>query len=362
VSLLSRYAVWETASHAGGGFAVVLAIFLTTRLGDLLADAAVGSLPGGVIAELLALRTVMALPSLLPAVLYLGVLLGLSRLSRDHELTALEACGVAPHRVHRAILWFAAAVSTVVAFLSFNGRPWAAASFNGVRDQAVAQAGLDNLTPGRFYETDAELQEVVFAESRSPSEPQYLENVFVQRRTAKGITVYTAERVRETRDGASGFRFLLLLDGAQYDLDPEGRRQEITRYQSLTLRSPIRMVESDLGAEKTLSARALFRSGNPKDSAELQWRAAMPVSALLLSLLAIPLGHTDPRRGRYANIFPAVLLYIAYRYLLGMAKNWVADGTLPELPGVWLVHGAFLVLAVVSLRYHRRVAQARTAG
>src|SRR5438128_2006933 len=77
--LLDRYVAREVASHAFGGFVVVLAIFLVTRTSTLLSDAAVGSLPGGVLALLLALRTVMALPSLLPAVVYLGVLLAMNR-------------------------------------------------------------------------------------------------------------------------------------------------------------------------------------------------------------------------------------------------------------------------------------------
>src|SRR6476620_1612976 len=126
VRILDRYVVREIATSALAGFAVVLAIFLVTRLSTLLSDAAVGSLPGGVVALLLGLRTVMALPSLLPAVLYLGVLLAMNRLSRDRELLAMEASVVTPGRLERTVLALAVCAAAGIAVLSFNGRPWAA--------------------------------------------------------------------------------------------------------------------------------------------------------------------------------------------------------------------------------------------
>ena len=80
--------------------------------------------------------------------------------------------------------------------LSFTGRPWAAARFNEVRDRAIADSGLDDIMPGVFYELQSAAHEVVFAESRSATEPEYLENVFVQRRTPTGIAVFSARRAR----------------------------------------------------------------------------------------------------------------------------------------------------------------------
>jgi len=78
MSTLSRYVIKETAAHAAAGLLVVLGVFVVTRLTTLLNDAAVGSLPGDVVLELLALRTVMALPSLLPAVLYTALMVMLA--------------------------------------------------------------------------------------------------------------------------------------------------------------------------------------------------------------------------------------------------------------------------------------------
>lgn len=112
--------------------------------------------------------------------------------------------------------------------------------------------------------------------------------------------------------------------------------------------------------QKARSTLALLRSDAPADIAELQWRLAMPVSALLLVLIALPLSRVDPYRGKYAKLFAAILLYMAYRHLLGAAKDWVAHGTLPPFPGIWGVHALCLAgilagfAAVPAARWWRR--------
>ena len=355
VPLLDRYVAREVATHALGGFAVVLAIFLVTRLSTLLSDAAVGSLPGNVLALLLGLRTVMALPSLLPAVLYLGVLLAMNRLSRDRELLAMETAGVTPGRLERGVLGVGLCAAVAIAVLSFTGRPWAAARFNEVRDRAIADSGLDNLTPGVFYELQTAAHEVVFAESRSASAPEYLENVFVQRRTDEGIAVFSAKRAVESRDATAGFRNLVLEDGYQYELDPNGEKHQVTQFERLAMQVPLAPPEQDSSVEKSLSFGALASTRDPEAVAELQWRSAMPVSALLLCLLAVPLGRVDARSGRAARVLVAALLYVVYRTLLGTAKTWVADGVLPPLPGLWVVHAACLLVAIGLGRAQRMV-------
>jgi lipopolysaccharide export system permease protein len=344
--LLDRYVAREVASHAFGGFVVVLAIFLVTRLNTLLSEAAVGSLPGGVLAMLLLLRTVMALPSLAPAVAYLGVLLAINRLSRDRELVAMAASGLTPGRLERTVLACALCAAAGVAVLSFTSRPWAAARFNDVRARAIADAGLDDITPGVFYELHSAAREVVFAESRSPSDPEYLENVFVQRRSDDGLAVFSARRAIETRDPVHGMRTLILEDGYQYDLSIDGDKQTVTQFERLAMQVPLAPNEPDLAVEKSLPLGALFATRDPEAVAELQWRSAMPISTLLLCLLAVSLGRTNPRQRPTMRVFLAVLLYVAYRALLGTARSWVADGVFPPVPGLWLVHGVCLLVAI----------------
>jgi lipopolysaccharide export system permease protein len=94
---------------------------------------------------------------------------------------------------------------------------------------------------------------------------------------------------------------------------------------------------------------ALWRATSGESRAELQWRFAMPLASVVLALFAIPFGRIDPRYGRTVNVFFAIVIYVVYRNLLGMAKNWVDNGSIPAFPGVWLVHVVALLSAVPLL-------------
>jgi lipopolysaccharide export system permease protein len=350
-AVLPRYLVREILLHALGVLAVVLATFLVRRFGSLLGEVADAPLPLSMIAELLSLRTIMALPSLLPAVLYASVLLGLGRLYRDNEMTALAACGVGPAHTWKTVVGFSLVGAALIGALSFSLRPWAASRYRDVKREAVAGADLGSLAPGRFYELDSSGELVVFAERRSRSEPDTMEGVFVQDRTGGRLSVLYSERAVEHRDERRGHRFLQLLDGHRYELRPAGGGFEITSYESyeeLVLRTELPGVMRS-EPEEFGSPLSLLGSSDRLDVAELQWQLAMPVSAVLLALLALPLSRTDPRHGRSAKLFLALLLYMVYRHLLGAAKEWVANGTVAPYPGVWAVHAACLAVALALI-------------
>ena len=355
-AVLPRYLVREILLNALGVLAVVLAIFLVRRFGSLLGEAADAPLPLSMIGELLSLRTLMALPSLLPAALYAAVLLALGRLHRDNEMTALAACGVGPSHTWRTVLAFSLLGAAVVGALSFSVRPWAASRFRDVRREAMAGADLGSLAPGRFYELDSEGELVVFAERRSRTERATMEGVFVQDRRNGRLSVLYSDKAIEHRDERHGYRFLQLLDGHRYELRPAKDGFEISTYESyeeLVLRTQLPGVMQP-DAEDTRSPFGLLGSSERLDVAELQWQLAMPISTILLALLALPLSRTDHRQGRSARLFVAILLYLLYRNLLGAAKEWVGNGTVAPYPGMWAVHAGCLAVIVALIALDAR--------
>src|SRR5215468_7676058 len=353
MSILSRYTVKEILSHLVGVMLIVVAVFMVSHFTEFLGDAAEGDVPAGLLLNLLALRTIMALPSLLPAALYIAALLALGRLTDDNELTALGACGVAPRRIYAAVIGFAVFAAAVAAGLSFWARPWAAVTFHALRDHAAQEAGVGQMRPGRFYQLKSTAEQAVFAEARSATDPKFVENVFVEQRDAQGISVLSAARATEVIDAQLGYRFLRLFDGYRYDLGTDAKELEITAYEELVIRTPLESTAPESSQNHHLSAAELARSANPEDAAELQWRIASPVSAFLLVLLAIPLSRISPRRGQYTKLFVAIALYLAYGQLLGITKKWVANGVWPPLPGTWIVHLLCLVIALTLLAVPR---------
>jgi lipopolysaccharide export system permease protein len=249
------------------------------------------------------------------------------------------------------VLVFACVVAAGIGVLSYSTRPWAANEMQIVEKRAALEVSADSMSAGRFYELGGEAEQVVFAENRSPVDPQVLQHVFVQYRKGSELSILYSEEALVQRDEASHYRFLRLLDGYRYDLRPDKQEYEITSFEEFVIRTPVRTMLDEEPEQKARPTSELFDSPELRDRSELQWRLSMPVSALILAVLAIPLSRVDPRQGKYAKILLAILLYTVYRQLLSTSKSWVADGDLPVFPGMWIIH--VVTLAIALLFYTR---------
>ena len=97
----------------------------------------------------------------------------------------------------------------------------------------------------------------------------------------------------------------------------------------------------------------LLSEPTPLNLAEIMWRIGLPIVALMVSLLAIPLACVNPRVGRSFSLIVAVLLFAFYLNVLNTVQAYVQQGGLGFNVGVWVV-GALFLLLVVAL-FTRRV-------
>jgi lipopolysaccharide export system permease protein len=73
---------------------------------------------------------------------------------------------------------------------------------------------------------------------------------------------------------------------------------------------------------------------------ELFWRLSLPLSALVLCMLAVPLGAVHPRAGRGWHILFAMLVFFTYYQLSSLGQTWVAQGRFGVLQLLLILHGA----------------------
>jgi lipopolysaccharide export system permease protein len=86
------------------------------------------------------------------------------------------------------------------------------------------------------------------------------------------------------------------------------------------------------------------------ERAELFWRISVPVSALVLTLIAVPLAYVNPRVGRSVNLVAAALLYMLYSNCLNIVQSLIAQGKLDFWAGLVLPHAIALLVVVVLFR------------
>jgi lipopolysaccharide export system permease protein len=308
----------------------------------VLGQAAASGFPVEIVMTLIGLTTLQQLTVLVPIGLFLGIVLALGRLYHESEMTAMTACGVGPLRVYRPIALLAVVVALLLAVLSYRIVPAAWTKSSDLRNEATRAAQFGALEPGRFR-SFAGGDAVFYAERVEPTGELF--GVFVQRSIGDKIEVAMAERAVQ-RGAGQPEQLFILYDGRRYEGVPGAPNWRIVEFREHGI--PVRLPDAKTGKSKIemKSTTALLDSEDPKDRAELAWRTAVPVMALVLMVLAVPLSRLRPRQGRFARVAFAVLAYFVYSNLLAAVRVWIQKDSPAGQLGLWWVH--LLPLAVAG--------------
>ncbi|MGH8280117.1 MAG: LPS export ABC transporter permease LptF, partial [Gammaproteobacteria bacterium] len=322
-------------------------ILMSNRFALLLGDAAAGRVPRDTVFALLGLASVNYFIVVIPVALFLAVMLALGRLYRDSEMTTLAACGVGPGQVYRPLMLIAVVLAALLAVLALQVAPWAQRTTTVIKSYAQHNAQVGDLASGSFKE-DLHGRGVLYAASVSRN-GRALQDVFMAGPNGPRQDVITAVSGTRVLHGEHGAGTLVLHDGYRYDGIPGQADFRIVKFTANSIRlSP---VVPALGPESysAMPTPALLRAHTPGAASEFQWRLSVPLSALLLVFLAVPLAHTNPRRGRYGRLLVAILAYVIYTNLLGVARVWLDRGVVPASVGVWWVLVLLLAAALAML-------------
>ena len=341
----------ELTHSAAGVFVALFAIMATTQLIRLLAEAAAGKVSPGAVVALLGFTALNYLPILLSLSMFVAILLTLSRCYRDSEMVVWFSSGLSLTAWVRPVLVFAAPLLFAIAVLSFFLSPWALSQSAEFRQKLSARADVSQVSPGAFQEA-RNAERVIFVEAVA-DDASLVRNVFVSslQNQRLGVTM-AATGHQET--AANGDRFMVLENGRRYEVEPGTAEFRILEFDRYALRIETREAQGIERTPRYLSTRDLIRNPQPDNQAELLWRIGIPLSTVVLILLAIPLSFVNPRVGRSANLFLALCLYMIYSNLLSISQAWVAQGKLSFVLGTLSVH--LLMLALLPILFYRRIA------
>lgn len=333
----------DLVNLAGVIFATLFTIMVTTTLIRLLGRAAGGSVDTGSVVPLIAFSSVNFLPVLLVLTLYMAVLVALSRAYRDSEMVIWFATGQSIVAWVRPVLSFAMPFVFLTALVALVVAPWAAHQTSLYQKRFEQREDVSQISPGQFRES-ASANRVFFVESVSDDQT-VVRNVFVSQTDGERRTLVVSATGRIQTE-ANGDRFLVLEKGRRYDGlhgKPEYKLMEFERYGVRLDPKESALSEDSSKIKNTLE---LVFDPTARNLAELLWRISLPVSAIMLALLAIPISAVNPRIGRSINLIFALLLYVLYNNLVSLAQGWVAQGKLQFPVGLVIVH---LGLGVVIL-------------
>jgi lipopolysaccharide export system permease protein len=343
--IFHRALLREFAQLATAVFLSLFLIAITTRLVRLLGQAAGGKIPTDAVIAFLGFFALNALPVLISLTLFVTVLLTLTRSYRDSEMVIWFNAGQSLAAWIRPVLTFALPLVALVALLSTVIAPWSVRMGEQFRSRVEARDDAARLDPGVFIESRSK-ERVFFVES-SGDAPGEVRNVFVNS-VQHGRSGVMASRRGRLETAPNGDRFIVLLDGHRYEGVPGEAEYRVMEFERYAARVEAKAGDEPVPTHKSLSTLALLRDPTPLNLSEIVWRVGVPLSALLLALLAVPMSFVNPRAGRSANLVFALLAYLVYYNLLSVSQARVAQERLDFALGVWLVHGAVL-LALLAL-------------
>ena len=347
--IFQRSLLREFANLAVAVFLSLFLIALTIRLIRLLGHAAGGKIPSETVVAFLGFNALSLLPILLSLTLFITVLLELSRGWRDSEMMIWLNSGLSLTAWVKPVLIFAAPLVLVIALLSFFIAPWSAQMSEQYRSRIDSRDDISRVQPGAFGESRSR-ERVFFVESIA-GDKQTVQNVFVNSIQHKRTGVMMSER-GFSEYAPNGDRFLVLLSGRRYEGTPGEADFRTLEFERYATRIQTKEGDEPVATHKSTSTLGLIANPTRVNLGELLWRIGMPVSALLLALLAIPLSFVNPRAGRSVNLLFALLLYIMYSNLLSVSQARVAQGKLAFGIGWWLVHAIMLAVLVALFARH----------
>ena len=364
--ILTRYILGEVVSHALIGAAVFTFVLFTRDLGRILELVVRNSAPLPSVAQIFFYTVPVALTYTIPMGVLVGILIGLSRLAADSEITAMRASGIGVWTFLRIVSIF-----VVVAWLLAVG--------NSVYLAPRSLAALGQLQNRlRSSQASFEVQPRVFYEG-FPKIVLYVQDVKAVPGAAIWKGVFLADlsnplspRISLAREGILVSQGpdavdLHLRDGTTHEADPKSPdRYEISTFHSSDIPIQIPSGQNGQGQEPvTVSQMPVAdllhatRAGDPMTrrwtAIEYHRRLSLPTACIVLALVGIPLGLSSKRGGKSSGFVLTILLVFLYYSISLVGVSLARQGRLSPAAGVWLADAAFLMGGVFLLwRSERR--------
>src|SRR5713101_7551417 len=150
--ILTRYILREVTSHAVIGAAIFTFVLFTRDLGRILELVVRASAPLPSVAEIFLYTVPLALAYTIPISVLVGILIGLSRLAADSEITAMRASGLGVWSFLRVISIFVVAAWLLALANSVYLAPRSLAALDGLQNRLKSSQVSFEVQPRVFYE------------------------------------------------------------------------------------------------------------------------------------------------------------------------------------------------------------------
>lgn len=353
--IIRRYLAKEVMLTLLALMLIILLIFFSNQFMSYLGRAVRGHIPVIFIAKLMFLELPTLLTLLLPLGLFLSFLLAYGRLYADSEMVVLKASGFGQNALLQLSLWCCLPVVLSTLIMMF----WLSPRIFQERAVLLHDAGISTM-----------IQTLSSAEFRSLSHGRdvvYIEHINKGQKEAEGIFLARLDKenghnkwlltlaqkarlIEQSKKNA----YVLLEHGQTLEAQIGSGELKKINFARAELKLPPQK-NNEINDVRALSTKELlpYFNADPEKVAELQWRIAVPIMAIILTCIAVPLAKTNPRSGRFHSIVPAIGIFFLYAQGLFLFRNKIMHGKIPLELGFWPLHAGMFLIALVLWRYRR---------
>ena len=342
-TVLDKMIVYELFKTLSSVLLVLVIIIVSRGFIRILDQAIAGMISNDSLLSILAYKTIITSAELFPPALFMSVLMVFGRMYRDQEMSAIASAGAGVFTLYKSITILLLPVITLGAVLSLFIAPWAESQVDLLIKQGEETADVRGISAGKFTEyKNGNL--VLYVESVNDS--GVLHNVFLQNSEKGSVGVINAQTavIKELPDG----RYIMFGQGEQVKGKPGALNYVIEKFDEYAVRIEEKTVAAKFNRHAH-SVDRLFDNDIVFNKTELFRRFAIPIGALLLALIGVPLAQVSPRGGVYGNMFMGFLIYFSYGNLLRVSQSWIENHTVPFWLGASTVNLILVVLGGVLI-------------
>jgi LPS export ABC transporter permease LptG/LPS export ABC transporter permease LptF len=359
VRILTRYILAEVLSHAAIGGAIFTFVLFIRYLPHLLEMVVRNSASLGSVFEIVLLTLPDMLTVTIPMAVLVGILLGLSRLAADSEITAMRASGIGVWSFVRVVGMVAVAGWAVSLWNTLVLAPKSAAAMIRLENSlANAQASYE-VQPRVFYE-DFKNYVLYVQDVRSGAGAANWRGIFLADVTDPSAPKITTADRATVVNGPNQTMTMRLRDGTENQTAADQPNQySVSTFGQTDLpletgsQEDIRLGRSDTPILAMSSHELLARMHGKNGriyQIEFQKRLAYPAACLVLMLVGVPLGISSRRGGKGAGFVLTIALVFAYYFLSSTGTALARQNKIPPFLGVWQANLIFAFCGIVLLR------------
>jgi len=354
--IFTRYILKEVLAHGAIGVALFTFVVFMRDVGRILELVVRNSAPLPSVAEIFFLALPSALTVTIPMGVLVGILIGLSRLAADSEVTAMRASGLGVGLFVRTIAIFAAAAWLLALVNSVFVMPRSAQQLVELQGRLKSSQASFEVQPRVFYE-DFRNYVLYVQDSTAADNAAIWRGIFLADISNPGAPKITlADEGVVIAEGEHKLR-LHLVNGSQHESSP----RDPAKYVIMTFEEtdipidlppdPAQQARKQSMAE--LSTAELLRlSQQPQYHwflTEFHRRLALPTACLVLALVGIPLGLSSRKGGRSTGFVLTIVLVFLYYFVLGAGVELGRTGKLPPALGAWAANILFAAVGIALL-------------